>query len=105
MTADDFREMALALPDSEERAHMQHPDFRVKGKVFATLDYPRAGYAMVKLTKDQQELFTKLDPNAFVPVKGAWGAKGATTVVLKNAGRRLTREALLAAWKNIAGAG
>ena len=102
MTAAGFREIALSLPDAEERAHMRHPDFRVKGKIFATLGYPSAGYAMVKLTRDQQELFVKLDPSAFVPVKGAWGAKGATSVVLAKAKKKTTREALLTAWKNVA---
>ncbi len=102
MTADDFRELAVSMPGAEERAHMAHPDFRVKGKVFATLGYPSAGFAMVKLNKDQQELFVKLDPSAFVPVKGGWGANGATSVVLKKAKKKLTREALLAASKNAA---
>ena len=101
MTASDFRRLALALPGTEERAHMSHPDFRVKGKVFATLGYPSAGFAMVKLTKDQQEIFVSLDPQAFEPVKGAWGAKGATNVVLKSAKKTLTRDALAAAWKNV----
>ncbi len=79
---------------------MAHPDFRVKGKIFATLGYPRGGFGMVKLTPDQQELFVNLAPDAFRPVKSAWGAKGATTVVLKKANTKIVREALVAALQN-----
>ena len=94
MTPQDFRAIALELPDVEEHSHMRHPDFRVNGKIFATLGYPSASYAMVKLTRDQQEMFVGLDPGAFIPVKGAWGAKGATNVILKKAKKKMTREAL-----------
>ena len=80
---------------------MAHPDFRVNGKIFATLGYPREGFAMVKLTPDQQDMFVKLAPDAFVPVKGTWGAKGATNILLKNAKSKMVREALLAAAKNV----
>jgi hypothetical protein len=102
MTEDDFRKLALSLPEAEESAHMNHPDFRVGGKIFATLQSPRQGMGMVKLTPDQQEMFVKLAPDAFQPVKGGWGLKGATNVILKNAGKKITREALLTAWKNTA---
>ena len=101
MTADAFRKLALGLPEAEELAHMHHPDFRVRGKIFATLGYPREGFAMVKLTRDQQEMFVELAPDAFAPVKGAWGAKGATSVILAHAKTKITREALTAAWRNI----
>ncbi len=103
MTADQFRRLALSFDGAEEHAHGGHPDFRVRKKIFATLGYPSREFAMIKLTADQQELFMKLDPGAFVAVKGGWGRRGATNVVLKNAKTKLTREALLAAWKNIAG--
>ena len=80
---------------------MRHPDFRVKGKIFATLGYPREGFAMVKLTRDQQQMFVELAPDAFAPVKGAWGVNGSTSVILENAGTKITREALAAAWRNV----
>jgi hypothetical protein len=104
VTPDDFRKLALSVAGAEERSHMQHPDFRVKGKVFATLGYPRDGFAMVKLTRDQQEMFIELAPDAFVAVKGAWGAKGATNVILEHAKTKITREALTAAWRNVTAA-
>ena len=102
MTASDFRRLALSLPDATESSHMQHPDFRVGGKIFATLGYPRAGFAMVKLTPEQQGELVHDEPSAFVPVKGGWGRRGATNVQLKNAKKASVRTALVAAWRNTA---
>ena len=94
--------MALSLPEASESAHMGHPDFRVRGKIFATLGYPSAGWGVVKLTPDQQELFVSVEPGVFVPVKGAWGRRGATSVRLGAAPKGMVRKALVAAWRNTA---
>ena len=102
MTADGFRRVALALPEAIENAHMSHPDFRVGGKIFATLGYPDAGYGMVKLTAEQQELFMRVAPEAFAPAKGAWGRAGSTVVDLKRVRAATMRDALSAAWRNTA---
>lgn len=100
MTAADFRRLALSFPETEERAHMGHPDFRVKGKIFATIAYPDKGWAMVILTPEQQQEFVHDEPEAFIPVKGGWGKKGCTNVLLKRARKPAVRQALLAAWCN-----
>jgi hypothetical protein len=97
MTADAFRTLALRFPGAEERAHQGHPDFRVNGRVFATLGYPAAGWAMVALTPDDQAAFVALAPTVFVPVKGRWGAQGYTNVVLRHARPALLGDALAAA--------
>jgi hypothetical protein len=102
MTADGFRRIALALPEALESAHMAHPDFRVGGKIFATLGYPDAGHGMVKLTAEQQELFMRVAPEVFAPAKGTWGRAGSTTVDLKRARAATLRDALAAAWRNAA---
>jgi hypothetical protein len=99
MTRSDFRRLALALPEAEERAHMEHPDFRVGGKIFATLGYPEDGWAMVKLTPIEQEMFIKAQPTVFKPCAGAWGRRGATSVRLSGARRPVIRRALFAAWR------
>ena len=91
--------MALSFPDTEESAHQGHPDFRVAGKIFATLAYPEKDWGMVKLTPEQQETFVDVDP-AFAPVKGGWGLKGATSVQLKSAKKSNVRNALEFAWQN-----
>jgi hypothetical protein len=99
-TPSDFRRLALALPQTEQRQHMNHPDFRVAGKIFATLAYPNKQFGMVKLTPAQQEEFVQLHPAAFEPVTGAWGRKGCTSVLLAKASKRALKEAILAAWRN-----
>src|SRR3954469_6253294 len=102
MTADNFRTIALSLPDATESAHMNHPDFRVRNKIFATLGYPADGWGMVKLTPNQQKLVLRSQPEAFVPAKGAWGKAGATTVLLAKARTAIVKKALSAAWSNTA---
>jgi hypothetical protein len=99
MTPKEFRRLALSLPETEERAHMEHPDFRVGGKIFATLGYPEGGFAMVKITPIEQEMFVKAQPTVFKPCNGAWGRRGATSVNLKSARKPVIRRALLAAWR------
>jgi hypothetical protein len=100
MTADQFRRLALALPGVTERAHMDHPDFRVGGKIFATLGYPENGWGMLKLTAQQQQRFLRTGPEVFVPAKGAWGKQGSTTICLKRAKKAAVLPAMIAAWRN-----
>jgi hypothetical protein len=102
MTAADFRKIALSLPETEERQHMNHPDFRVAGKIFATLGYPDKTRGMVKLSPEDQHYFSKNYPEVFIPVKGTWGRRGATSVQLKAATREVLAKAVHAAWRNIA---
>jgi hypothetical protein len=99
-TPPDFRRIALSFPQTEERKHMNHPDFRVAGKIFATLAYPNKQFAMVKLTPVQQEDFVASHPAAFRPVNGAWGRKGCTSILLAKTPNRALKEAILAAWRN-----
>jgi hypothetical protein len=99
MTPDDFRKLAMALPETQERSHMKHPDFRVAGKIFATLGYPNKEHGMVKLTPVEQEMLVREEPKVFTPVTGAWGRKGATSVLLKAAKKTSMRGALAAAWR------
>lgn len=100
MTTDTFRSLALSFPDTEEKAHMNHPDFRAAGKVFATMGYPAEGWAMVRLTPEQQQEFVHDYPEVFIPVKGAWGKQGCTNVLLKKARKPAVQQALRAAWSN-----
>jgi hypothetical protein len=100
MTQTDFRRIALSFPATSESAHMNHPDFRVCGKIFATMGYPDAAWGMVKLTPEQQEEFVGAEPAVFEPVKGGWGRKGATAVRLKSVKGSSLRAALAAAWCN-----
>jgi hypothetical protein len=98
MTEDDFRKIALTLPEAIESAHMGHPDFRVGGKIFATLA-PGEGWGMVQLTPDEQEAFVHAVPRVFSPVPGGWGRRGATRVRLETATKAIARDGLTAAWR------
>jgi hypothetical protein len=101
MNVDEFRSLALSLPEASESAHMGHPDFRVRGKIFATI-WPDQDWGMVKLTPDQQAVFVQAEAAVFVPVKGGWGRKGATNVRLDSANLTTVRNALVTAWHNAA---
>ncbi len=101
MTPDAFRALALGFPETSEGSHMDHPDFRVRGKIFATLHH-KEPWGMVKLTPEQQGRWAAAEPAVFVPVPGGWGLRGATYIVLKAAKKGLVRRALMEAWRNTA---
>jgi hypothetical protein len=99
VTADEFRALALRLPEASEHEHMAHPDFRVGGKIFATLGYPDIEHAAVMLTQEAQREFVQGHPAVFTPASGAWGAGGATQVRLAGLEKKIAEQALLAAWR------
>lgn len=98
MTPGAFRRIALSLPGTEEKAHMGHPDFRVGGKIFATLGYPDARFGTIMLAPQDQDLLLRRHPKAFAPAAGAWGRSGSTSVLLRVAARRAVAAALESAW-------
>ncbi len=100
MTADDFREIALSMQDASEGAHMGHPDFRVNGRIFATLHADdKTGTVMI--TPEEQQELIKQHPKVFVPASGAWGRAGSTSVHLSAASTPVVRGAILLAWQRI----
>jgi hypothetical protein len=101
MTIDEFRKLALEIPTAVEQSHMNHPDFRIAGKIFASLSAPDANWGMVKLTPEQQRGFIEKAPEVFKPCSGAWGRAGATNVYLASAKASLVRAALDTAAKNV----
>ncbi len=100
MTPEDVRRIALDLPGATEKSHFDKPDFRVRDRVFATL--PEDGNAVVKLTRDQQELMCASEPAVFQPVNGGWGKQGWTRLMLGSADEKTLRSALVTAWRNTA---
>lgn len=102
MTTEEFRSLALEIPAAIERSHMNHPDFRVAGKIFASLGVPNKNWGAVKLTPEQQRAFIKKEPKAFKPASGAWGRQGYTNVYLPTAKVSIVRPALDTAAKNVA---
>jgi hypothetical protein len=99
MTAADFRRLALSLPGAEERSHMGAPDFRVGGRIFATLASESKGYGNLMLTPELQTEFVQEAPDVFLPVPGGWGRNGATHIRLAQATEDLLAGALRTAWK------
>jgi hypothetical protein len=99
-TSDDFRRIALAFPGVEEKEHMSHPDFRVGGKIFATLGSPNAEWGMVALVPEQQEMAMAEEAGAFMPASGAWGRGGSTLVRLDRVPDSWLERTLDWAWQN-----
>ena len=99
MTPTEFRRIALSFADADEGQHMGHPDFRVGGKIFATLGYPDRRYGTIMLSPHDQELLIHDHPKAFKRAPGAWGRSGSTSVLLSIASRRAVTIALEAAWE------
>lgn len=101
MTANAFRKMALSLPEAVESAHMGHPDFRVGGKIFATLG-PQEDWGMVKLPPHEQAGLIGDEAGPYRPASGAWGVWGCTIVRLRDADARTVRQAIVSAWRKTA---
>jgi len=98
-TVADFRRLALSLPGAEESSHMGSPDFRVNGRIFATLASQKQGYGNLKLTPEQQQEFVREAPEIFVPIHGGWGRMGMTHIVLAKADEEVLAGALRTAWQ------
>ncbi len=99
MTAADFRRIALSLPGAEEGSHMGAPDFRVGGRIFATLASQKQGYGNLMLTLEQQAEFVGEQPELFLPIAGGWGRMGITHIRLSEANEDVLAGALRTAWK------
>jgi hypothetical protein len=99
MNASDFRRIALSLDGAQEGSHMGSADFRVGGRIFATLASQKQGYGNLMLTPDQQADFVRELPNVFLPVAGGWGKMGATHVRLAEVDEDVLTGALCTAWK------
>jgi hypothetical protein len=99
LNANDFRRIALGLAGAIESAHMDHPDFRANGKIFATIHHDHE-WGMVKLTPDQQQKFVRENVGTFVPENGAWGRAGCTKVRFESVDSETLGEAMTLAWQN-----
>jgi hypothetical protein len=99
MTAEDFRRIALSFDGAEESSHMGVPDFRVGGRIFATLASQDDGFGNLKLTPDLQQLLIAEWPDVFLPIKGGWGRMGMTHIRLDEASEKQMTDALHTAWR------
>jgi hypothetical protein len=100
MTAAGFRRIALSMTDAIEGSHMGNADFRVGGRIFATLSLEKQGYGVLLLTPEQQAGMVADAPEVFSPVPGGWGRNGSTRVLLKAAPPDIVESAVRTAWQN-----
>jgi hypothetical protein len=100
-----FRKLALNLEGAIESSHMNHPDFRLNNRIFATLSYQDKGCGVLKLTTEQQQAFLADQPHIFSPVQGGWGRMGMTFIHLNQADESIMAGALKTAYNNIASKG
>src|SRR6202162_1612097 len=98
MKVADFRRIALSFEGAVEGSHMGAADFRVGGRIFATLAHHKEGYGNLMLTPEQQAEFVRELPEVFLPIHGGWGRMGATHIRLAQANEDVLAGALRAAW-------
>ncbi len=99
-TSDDLRRLAMALPEAEAKSHFDHPDFRVRNKIFASLKTSQI--AVIKLTVQQQEVMCSAEPKVFVALPNGWGRQGWTQIILAEADESALAAGLKTAWRNVA---
>jgi hypothetical protein len=102
MTVGEYRRIALSQPEAVESSHMDHPDFRVRNKIFATICSNEGNEGALKLTPEQQRQFITEYPNVFSPAAGAWGRNGSTIVQITIAKSNFVERAMRLAWRNAA---
>ena len=100
LTADDVRRFSLSLPEAEAKSHFDHPDFRVRNKIFASLKNDQI--AVIKLTMEQQEVMCAAEPEVFVALPNGWGRQGWTQIMLAKADESALLAGLKTAWRNVA---
>ena len=99
MRPEDVRALALLLPGVIEAAHRGHPDFRISGRIFATL-WVEEERVVLKLDPADQERVVAEALDLFAPMPGAWGRRGWTNLDLWACEEDVLRDALLTAWRN-----
>jgi hypothetical protein len=99
MTPSGFRRLALRLPEAVEGSHFGSPDFRIGGKIFATLSLQKEGYGVLMLSPEQQGGMVEDEPEIFSPVPGGWGRSGSTRVRLSKVAPDILAAALRMAWR------
>lgn len=101
VTPNQWRKLALSMPEAEEKAHFGNPDFRVRNKIFCGM-HADGSRGNLKLTPEAQAMLLEARPKAFYPAAGAWGAKGWTHVVLAEAKLEELRPLVEDAWRAVA---
>jgi hypothetical protein len=99
LNAADFRRIALSFEGAEEGSHMGATDFRVGGRIFATLASQAQGYGNLMLDPEHQAAFVADSPDVFLPIPGGWGRSGSTHIRFTAATEDVMEGALRTAWR------
>jgi hypothetical protein len=102
MTPDDFRRIALSMPEAAEVYRRGQFEFRVERTTFGSLGGSADTVATLYLTSEQQSVFMHAAPKVFISVPGGRGRLGGTNVVLGSADEATVESAVEAAWRNAA---
>jgi predicted DNA-binding protein (MmcQ/YjbR family) len=101
ISIETFRKLSLSFPETTEEPHFHKTSFRVKGKIFATLE-TESGIACMMLSPKEQSVYCLIDTAVIYPVPNKWGLKGSTYVVLKKVKKEIVNELLKAAYLRVA---
>lgn len=96
-----FRKWALSFPEVTEEPHFEKTSFRIKMKIFATID-EKNNRASIKLSVIDQDIFSAADKQIIFPVANKWGKQGWTIIELSKVDKELGKAALLTAYCEVA---
>lgn len=96
-----FRKLACSFDEAVEQLHFEKPSFRVKKKIFATIDLTK-NVAVLKLSEIDQSVFCSFNNAVIYPVRGTWGKQGWTTIELKTVRKDMLTDALTRAYCHVA---
>jgi predicted DNA-binding protein (MmcQ/YjbR family) len=97
----EVRKLAMEFPETVEAPHFEKTSFRVKKKIFMTMDEKKQS-AVLKLTPEDQSVFSSSPDGSISPIPNKWGLQGWTQVNLKKVKKTLFKDALKCSWANVA---
>ena len=98
---DSFKKLALSFPETIELPHFEKTSFRVKKKIWATLDEPNQR-ACLKLSLVSQSVFCAFDQSVIYPVNNKWGQQGWTMVELTKIKKNMLKDIATMAYNEVA---
>lgn len=101
VTNENFRKLAMSFPEATEQPHFEKTSFRVKKKIFATLEL-KTQIAALKFSLVDQSVFIDIGKDLFYPAEGAWGKSGYTYVDLKKVNIKILKDAISISYCNVA---
>ena len=95
-----FRTLALSFDEAEELPHFEKTSFRIKKKIFATLD-EKKNHAVVKLSLIDQSVFSDSNKEVIYALSNKWGKQGWTLIELAKVEEETLVDALTTAYQHV----